>query len=216
MGRRGLISVITPTWHRHDLLLGRCVPSVRAQTYPDVEHVVVSDPDPELQALVAGLPVVYGETVTTGPGGADARNHALTLARGNLIAYLDDDDAYRPDHLRLLADALESDPAAGFAYSRAVIKCAGDSVLRIGDGPLAHGRVLSCMLLHRRELLDVASWRSLIRADDWDLVSRWLDAGITCASVDAVTCDYYPSVPLTGTPACFPPHRPVPHAASRM
>ena len=44
-----LVSVITPTWQRHALLLDRCIPSVAAQDYPNVDHVVVSDgPDPAL------------------------------------------------------------------------------------------------------------------------------------------------------------------------
>ena len=214
MGGRGLISVITPTFGRHDLLLKRCIPSVQAQTYPAVEHVIVSDPDPALRALTTSLPVMYGEITTAQPGGAEARNHALSLARGDLIAYLDDDDAYRPEHLQVLAAALARDPQAGFAYSRAAVTCHEGAELRIGDGPMAHGRILSCMLLHHRSLLDTATWRSVIRADDWDLVARWLDAGITYTSADEVTCDYYPSVPLTGTPACFPPYRP--QTASRL
>ena len=45
-----LVAVITPTWQRTGLLLSRCIPSVQAQDYPRVEHIVVSDgPDPDLQ-----------------------------------------------------------------------------------------------------------------------------------------------------------------------
>jgi len=48
------VSVITPTWQRHDLLLSRTVPSVQAQRYPSVEHIIVSDgPDPELKDKLA-------------------------------------------------------------------------------------------------------------------------------------------------------------------
>ena len=56
------VSVITPTWQRHDLLLNRCVPSVAAQDHPAVEHVIVSDgPDPDLRGKLAGLPGVRFE-----------------------------------------------------------------------------------------------------------------------------------------------------------
>lgn len=206
-----LVSVITPTWRRHGVLLSRCIPSVAAQTYPCVEHIVVSDgPDPELAAMIP--PGIRFAELSVHPeserwGGADARKRGLEMARGDLIAYLDDDDAYRPEHIQVLATALERNPGAGFAYTRAVADNKG-AKLRIGDGPVAWGRILSCMIMHRREILKTATWRHLMRADDWDLVARWLDAGIGYVSVDAVTCDYFPDRPFTGTPACFPPWTP--------
>ena len=50
------VSVVTPTWQRHDLLMDRCIPSVAAQDYPDVEHVICSDgPDPDLAERLAPL-----------------------------------------------------------------------------------------------------------------------------------------------------------------
>src|SRR5581483_8477503 len=48
----------------------------------------------------------YVENATSrGHGGA--RNVGLGLARGRYVAYLDDDDSYRPDHLATLLGALE-------------------------------------------------------------------------------------------------------------
>ena len=49
MSTRPLVSVVTGTWQRHDLLM-EAIANVRSQTYPNIEHVIVSDgPD---QALV--------------------------------------------------------------------------------------------------------------------------------------------------------------------
>ena len=49
------------------------------------------------------------------------------------------------------------------------------------------------MIVHRRGLLDVATWRwhPGIPTIDWDLVSRWMAGGATWAHVPAVTADYY-------------------------
>ncbi len=48
------MSVITPTWQRHAVLTSRCIPSVTAQTYVPVEHVIVSDaPDQTLRSRIA-------------------------------------------------------------------------------------------------------------------------------------------------------------------
>jgi GT2 family glycosyltransferase len=50
--RRPLVSVITPTWQRHELLL-EAIENVRQQTYRPIEHVIVSDgPDNELRRML--------------------------------------------------------------------------------------------------------------------------------------------------------------------
>jgi GT2 family glycosyltransferase len=51
---RKLVSVITGTWQRHDELK-QAIENVRQQTYPNLEHVIVSDgPDPALSRQVLG------------------------------------------------------------------------------------------------------------------------------------------------------------------
>lgn len=199
------VSVVTPTWRRHELLLGRCIPAVQAQDHPDVEHVIVSDgPDENLRDFLARWqaehffaqrPVRYAELAAheSEPHyGWQAQLRALELATGQYITYCDDDDALRPDHCRRLAAALDADPGAGFAVSRmAVHSPQGDSV--IGWGPLAFGNVGSPMIMHRREILAAATWRNIGLGEDWDLVERWLKAGIRDVYVDAETCDAWPS-----------------------
>lgn len=188
------VSVITPTWQRHRLLLDRCIPSVAAQTVR-VEHVVVSDgPDPELRALLAGLDVVYAEVTEHADDpcnyGARARNRGLEVATGELIAYLDDDNAFRPQHVERLAAALIAAPVFDFAYSRMYRHGLGDE---IGGEPPEHGRVDSSILMHRRDgpakfgLWPVPSPYEV----DWVFVRTWVLAGALWVHVPEVTVDYY-------------------------
>lgn len=204
------MSVITPTWQRHDLLLDRCVPSVQEQSWPRFEHVIVSDgPDPELARHPWPPGVRYLELPRhpeNARWGHLARLHGIMSSYGQVIAYLDDDDAYRPGHLEAVTGALLADPLAGFAVPRMIAHTRFGQA-RIGDGALAHGRVGTSMIAHWREILDTATWEDETMAPDWDLVRRWLDAGIRYASVDAVTVDYYPDGGLNGVPACYVPHR---------
>ena len=196
-----LVTVVTPTWQRHDLLLERAVPSVAAQDYPAVEHLVVSDgPDPELAAKLYELwrdgslkTAWYEELPAHDPAaqwGHHARLHGIDLAKGDYIAYLDDDNSWHPDHLRLLVAALE-ETGADFAYPLCAVHGRGEYV--IGTDPPAEGQIDTSMIVHRRELLDVATWRWYpgIPTIDWDLVKRWMAAGATWTRVNAVTCDYY-------------------------
>jgi GT2 family glycosyltransferase len=198
-----LVSVITPTWRRRDLLLRRCIPSVAAQTYPAVEHVIVSDgPDRDLGAAAAvpetGLTasrkvrLVLGELAEHDPAGwwgHRARLRGIQLAHGDLIAWLDDDNTYRPGHLHRLASLLRDHPHAGFAYSRIKMHHANRSVTVGSDPPQFRG-IDTSAIMHRREILSIATWRP-VPAPDWDLVERWMQAGVTWAADPETTADYY-------------------------
>lgn len=188
--RKPKISVVTPTWQRRRLLTARCMPSVAAQDYGgETEHVIVSDgPDPAL----AGVPgVTYLDVHVPAPNrGILARLRGTELATGDLIAYLDDDNAWRPDHLRLLADALE-EAGADFAYSRALFRNAAGCYWIVGGPEPEFTRIDTSLIVHRAALLDVATWQPSPRPADWDLVSRWLEAGATWVHVPEITLDYW-------------------------
>lgn len=194
LARKPKVSVITPTWRRRSELTARCIPSVAAQTYAgEIEHVIVSDgPDPALEGVqgVHALP----EHRPAPNRGLWARLHGLTLATGDLIAYLDDDNAWRPRHLELLQAAMASS-GASFAYSRAL--CRNDIGIswEIGCRRPVFGQVDTSLIVHNAGLTETATWRPSGVPADWDLVSRWLDAGATWAYVPVITLDYYARTP---------------------
>ena len=193
-----LVSVITPTWHRHDKLRA-CMDSVRQQLYRGmIEHVVVSDgPDERLsmELSTGGIRSQDGRYVRQiydqlpehdlqPHWGARVRSRAIELCHGELIAYLDDDDVYRSDHIEVLTRALSEHPEAGFAYSKMMIH--GQEVFA---DPPARGHIGTPMIMHRKSLLLVGAWGSGGEAEDWDLVDSWLRAGVGYAAVDTVTVD---------------------------
>lgn len=186
------VSVITPTWGRRDWLLRRCVPSVHELDYPDVEHVVVIDgPDPGLAAELEAMGVTVDQLPTHNPvrhWGAAARRRGLELATGDLIAYLDDDDAYRPQHATVLARALQAVPDAGFAYSLMAV----DGAV-VGSDPPEFCHIGTPMIMHRAGILQQETWGADAADEDWDLVWRWLQAGIRYVHVPDITVDVWPS-----------------------
>ena len=94
-----LITVYVPTKNRA-ALLAQAIASVRAQTLPDWELIVVDDgstddtPD-RLAPYRDRIRLVRQDNA----GLAAARNHALRLARGDYVALLDADDVWRPGKL---------------------------------------------------------------------------------------------------------------------
>jgi hypothetical protein len=112
-----LVSVCISTYNRARLLVERCLASVVAQDYPNLEIVVVGDGcSDETEEAVAqvGDPRIRFENLPQRelyPEDPEARwmvagtasgNRALTLARGDLITHLDDDDEFTPDRISKL------------------------------------------------------------------------------------------------------------------
>lgn len=198
------ISIITPTWQRHERLLNRCIPSVQAQTYRNVEHVIVSDgPDPDLTEEIARrlsggayahrvrfvqLPEHLGHQ-----WGSRARLTGIEHSSGAYIGYIDDDDALRPDHCRVLAAALETEPSADWAYSLMESHSNSELATHIGTDPPQMGQIGTPMIMHRREALEHGTWGPPSSVEDWELVQRWKQAGLSYRFVPVPTADVWPS-----------------------
>lgn len=115
-----MISVVVPTYN-HGALLLETLDSVFAQTFEDYELIVVNDGSPDdtaelLRPLVETDRIVYLEQQNAGV--AAARNRGLQAARGEYIAFLDDDDLWPVDKLAWQARVLDTNPEVVLVYGR--------------------------------------------------------------------------------------------------
>ncbi|MBD2447501.1 glycosyltransferase family 2 protein [Nostoc sp. FACHB-152] len=105
-----LVSVVIPTRNRPQIVI-RAVKSALAQTLPTVEVIVVVDgPD---EATVQALsqitdPRLRVIELATNVGPSGARNTGVREAKGNWIAFLDDDDEWMPQKLQLQIDVAKN------------------------------------------------------------------------------------------------------------
>jgi len=114
------VSVIIPTFNRSHVLL-RSVQSVLNQTYQDFELIIVDDGSTDdTEKLVKSL---SGEKIKyirhqKNRGRSAARNTGIRLARGNYIAFQDDDDEWCPEKLekQIMAYTTAS-PEVGVVYT---------------------------------------------------------------------------------------------------
>ena len=181
--------------------------SVALQTYRPIQHVVVSDgPNPELRELLhttSGERPAAGYELTldflpehslTARWGHFARLRGQELAKGDLIAYLDDDDELYPQHVEYLTDAL-LEAGADFSYSRILIHDVGNSWVS-GAEPPRFGHISTSSILHRRKLLDTATWRDEGQLTiDWDLAERWMAGGASWAFHPQITAAAHRDAP---------------------
>ncbi len=114
------ISVIIPTYNRITWLQ-EAIDSVLAQTFRDLELIVVDDgsTDDTGEALARR----YGERLRyvyqANQGESVARNHGAQLAKGSLLAFLDSDDVWLPDKLAAQVAYIDAHPQAGAVYCQA-------------------------------------------------------------------------------------------------
>lgn len=88
--------------------------SVRTQSLPCHELIVVVDHNPDLFGrLSAALPDVTVIESRGAPGLSGARNTGVAEARGDIIAFLDDDAVAEPDWLKFFADSYADPAVAG-------------------------------------------------------------------------------------------------------
>jgi glycosyltransferase involved in cell wall biosynthesis len=103
------VSVVIPTYNRAEDLR-RCLDSLVAQTYVNFEVVVCDDGSTDASERVAAeflgrLDIRY-ETAENFGGPARPRNRGIGMARAPIVAFLDSDDWWAPEKLRLSVAAL--------------------------------------------------------------------------------------------------------------
>jgi glycosyltransferase involved in cell wall biosynthesis len=117
-GRTPRVSILVPAWNAAATVV-EAVTSALAQTVPDIE-VIVSD-DGSAAPVSEALADVHDDRLRIIRSGQNrgvsvARNAALAVARAPVVAQLDADDYWLPDHLEHLLPALSA-PTTGLAYS---------------------------------------------------------------------------------------------------
>ena len=121
MGNGPLVSVIVPTYNRAGTVV-KAIDSILCQSHPRLEVVIVDDGSSDNTSQVLrtaqqkDVRVVHYSN-TRGKGCAGARNTGVSAARGEYIAFLDDDDEYLPDKIMKQLEVFAHNPRADVVVS---------------------------------------------------------------------------------------------------
>ncbi len=183
-----LVSVVIPTHNRAELLM-RAIKSVQAQSYRNLEIIVVSDGSTDntgdkVQVAQKKDDRIRLIELKASQGGSAARNAGIDYSHGELIAFLDDDDEWSTEKIRKQVELINSNADIGLVYTGVNIIYVNEGVEYVSNGK-EHGdlkrRILldNCIgttssVLCRKSLLEEVGGfdRSLGALQDYDLWIR--------------------------------------------
>ena len=111
------VSVIIPTYN-HARFVAQAVESALAQTYADLEVIVVDDGSTDLtQAVLTRYGTQINYIHQENQGLSVARNTGIAAARGDYLLFLDADDLIPADKLELQVPVFDARPDFGLVYS---------------------------------------------------------------------------------------------------
>lgn len=176
-----LVSVVVTTYNRPELVV-RAVGSILCQSYERLEVIVVNDGGSDIgEKLPKDERVCYVNN-TLNQGKPKAANSAILRARGDLIAFLDDDDEWMTDHLLVAVNALSEMPEADAVYMASIVskihrgRILSQAIVSNEWNPerlLTSNYIPNLSLVVRRSVLDkVGLFADLPVLEDWDFVRR--------------------------------------------
>ena len=197
-----MVSVIIPTKER-SALLRAALESVRNQSFTGWECIVVDDHSTDATAHVVAQfhssdpRFIYHDLDQTSSGANAARNYGLKAARGDLVVFLDSDDALAPHCLEQRITQMDREPQLDFAVWPTLLFDSepGDSSLlrNVNTDENDLDRYLSLDIpwqtagvMWRRSALDKVGWwnESLPSWQDWDFHIRALSLNLAYHKYD--------------------------------
>lgn len=191
-------SIVTPVLNRRDLL-AQALESVTAQDWPALEHIVADggskDGAPELAAE-------RGARVLPGPDGGiyHGLNRALSVARHDIIGWLNSDDVYEPGALAAAAAAFARDPSLEAVCGGALIAendgngrvYSGESVADLSPGALLIGPALPNAWFFRRHVIEaLGPFNTALRySADGDFLMRFARRRPAIAALEGIVYRY--------------------------
>ena len=121
------VSIIIPVYNVAPYIR-RCLDSVAAQTYTNIECILIDDCGTDDSVKIAKQWIEgYNGNIhftifyhSTNQGQSAARNTGIEVASGDYIYFLDSDDAITPDCIKILSDLAVKHPNADFVLGNTV------------------------------------------------------------------------------------------------
>jgi glycosyltransferase involved in cell wall biosynthesis len=189
------LSVIVPVYNG-ERYLAAAIASVRRQAYAPLEIIIVDDGSTDGTArLIERLGPDIRTVHQANHGPAAARNRGLELATGDVIAFIDADDLWPDDKLRLQLPVLYDDPAIQIVMGKVqrLWPTEGDALTLAFEPriPPCDELLLGCALFRRAVFEQIGFFDVTLRiGEDTDWFLRARQGGAAIARINQVTLFY--------------------------
>ena len=190
------ISIILPTYNRWRLTV-KAIDSVVAQTFQDWELLIIDDGSNDGTYGFVNIQVERDRRIryhwARNRGLAMARNIGLLMSRGKYITFLDSDDEYLPDHLKIRAEYLAAHPEVELLHGG--VEIIGPELVADKHDPSKLVPISDCVVggtfCIRRDLAErLQGFRAIEYGDDADFFDRAKASGAIIHKIDVPTYRY--------------------------
>lgn len=193
-----LVSIVVPVFEPHPVYFRQAIDSVLAQSFTDVEVVIVEDPSPSSgRAMLAGLDDRRVTHIVNPARTSLPRQHnrALAETRGRFICRFDADDLCEPQRVARELAYLQSHPDVDVVGSWLTVIDEQSGVVGTRRYPTEHAAIVTAMrrfnpianssVMFRREVYErFGGWRdSPLPAQDYEWYSRLAAGGVRFANL---------------------------------
>lgn len=176
-----LVSVVIPSFN-NGAFVADAIRSVKAQTFRDLECIVVDDGSTDdTEEEVAAFGDYVSILKQENSGVSRARNVGMDLARGRYISFLDADDMWLPRKIERQVSALERDPDLGAVYTGLHL-VGTDRGFRGREDPPPGAVALRNTLLLERPIMSIVT--GVIRRDVYENIGGFDESLSTSADCD--------------------------------
>lgn len=183
-----MISTIIPTFNGASFL-AEAIASIRANQCRDLEIIVVDDGSTDETVSVAHAMDVYVIEQPHRGRPAYGRNVGLGAARGEFIAFLDQDDLWAPDKVTRQMERFVQDDSLQVVWGKTQrMELSRQGAFAPVDAPLGY-RLLSAALFRRRVFDIVGTFDESMRyfGDDTDWFLRAREQSVPMTMLDDLT-----------------------------
>jgi glycosyltransferase involved in cell wall biosynthesis len=178
-------SVVIPTYSRDEKLL-KALDSVASQNYKFIEIIVVND---NIYDLIIKKKYPYPISIVNSggkKGGSHCRNLGIDISSGDYIAFLDDDDFWKPNYLLQSANIIKNSAAKFISCSYSTYISFFGIIFTLKNFHPNEKKIYkynslfgaSCMIVSRELLFQVGKFDiRLISCQDWDLWIKLIRSG---------------------------------------